>query len=142
MIETHSCRTLSVTIMRTPADIYAFVSNPQNLPEWAPSFCRAVGKNTTDGWVAETEEGPVDIRFVEANVLGVLDHYVRLRSGEEIFSPMRVVQNGEGSEVLFTLFRLPRFSDDQFVRDLRLIERDLLALKNRLEDARSAPSAG
>jgi hypothetical protein len=140
--QTHSCRTLSVTIARAPADVYGYVSNPQNLPEWATSFCRAVGKDTTGGWVADTKDGPVGIRFVEANLLGVLDHYVRLRSGEETFSPMRVVQNGEGSELFFTLFRLPRVSDEQFAQDLRLIERDLLVLKNRLEDDGAPRSAG
>ena len=50
---------------------------------------------------------------------------------EQIFGPMRVIPNGEGSELMFTLFRLPRMSDAEFVRDASLVERDLLTLKDR-----------
>src|SRR2546430_8233611 len=34
-----------------------------------------------------------------------------------IYIPMRVIANGAGSEVLFTLFRLPDTTDETFARD-------------------------
>jgi hypothetical protein len=46
---------------------------------------------------------------------------------------MRVIANGEGSEVLFTLFRTAGMSDAQFAADAQWVERDLAELKRFLE---------
>ena len=45
----------------------------------------------------------------------------------------RVIADGAGSEVLFTLFRLPDTTDETFARDAEWVERDLRALKALLE---------
>lgn len=73
------------------------------------------------------------IRFVERNDFGVLDHYVTVAPGLEVYVPMRVLPNGSGSEVLFTVFRLPEMSDERFAEDAALVERDLKTLKTVLE---------
>lgn len=46
---------------------------------------------------------------------------------------MRVLPNGSGSEVIFTLFRLPDMSNEQFAEDVGMVERDLKTLKDVLE---------
>lgn len=46
---------------------------------------------------------------------------------------MRVVANGEGSELMFTLFQLPGMSDEQFGQDAGMVETDLRTLKVVLE---------
>jgi hypothetical protein len=46
---------------------------------------------------------------------------------------MRVVTNGTGSEVLFTMFQLPGMSDHQFAEDVAMVARDLQSLKVVLE---------
>ncbi|MGH8769947.1 MAG: hypothetical protein ACREV2_02020 [Burkholderiales bacterium] len=51
----------------------------------------------------------------------------------EILNPMRVVPNGSGSEVMFTLFQLPDMPDEKFVTDAGWVERDLMMLKKVLE---------
>lgn len=125
-------RTITVPINRPPAAVYEFSSNPENLPQWVKSFCLSVRK-TDDEWQMETPSGWVGIRFVPANELGVLDHVVTLPDGQSILNPMRVVDNGEGSEVMFTLFQLPGMSDQQFAKDAGMVETDLRALKAVLE---------
>jgi hypothetical protein len=65
--------------------------------------------------VADTPEGPVKIRFTERNDFGILDHHVVVRPGVDIYIPMRVIANGTGSEVIFTLFRLPDMTDEACV---------------------------
>lgn len=124
--------TLSVSIHVPPQTVYEFVSNPENLGRWATAFCRSVHK-TDDGWRVETRDGPVGFRFVPANEFGVLDHFVTLPDGAELMIPMRVVPNGSGSEVLFTVFRWPAMSEDQHREDVEGVERDLTALKHVLE---------
>src|SRR3989344_294694 len=125
-------RTLSVTIICSPRKVYEFVSNPENLPRWATGLGKSVRKSDA-GWVVDTPQGPVKIRFAEKNDFGVLDHYVILASGVEIYVPMRVVSNDSGSEVIFTLFKTPEMSDKQFAEDAGMVERDLKSLKRVLE---------
>lgn len=130
---THPSRTLSVSIGRPPGDVYAFASDPENLPKWAKGLGESVRKHSS-GWIVETPQGPMQLRFAERNPFGVLDHYVTTPSGIEVYVPMRVVSNGDGSEVLLTLFRLPGMSDERYAEDQRLVERDLRALKDLLEN--------
>ena len=125
-------RTLSVSIRRHPNKVYEFVSNPENLPKWAKGLGESVRKQGGD-WIVETPKGPMKIRFTEKNNLGVLDHYVTIASGAEVHVPMRVLPNGAGSEVLFTLFRLPDMSDEKYAEDMKLVEHDLQTLKDLME---------
>lgn len=121
-------RTLSVSIDCPPAKVYGFVSDPENLPKWATAFCTSVRRSNAD-WMVETPQGPMRFRCVEKNDVGVLDHYVNPAPGVEVYVPLRVVPNGSGSEVIFTLFRLPDMSEEGFVGDVGLVERDLITLK-------------
>lgn len=125
-------RTLSTFIAGPPKKVYEFVLNPENLPRWAAGLGKSVRKSDA-GWVVETPQGPVQIRFAEKNDFGVLDHFVNLASGAEAYVPMRVVPNGAGSEVILTLFRMPGMSDKQFAEDVGMVERDLKVLKSVLE---------
>ena len=125
-------RTLSVSIARPPARVYAFVRNAENIPRWAGGLAKAV-RRAADGWILETADGPLGFAFVADNDLGVLDHVVTVAPNVDIVNPMRVVANGRGSEVSFTLFELPGMTAEKFEEDARMVERDLRALKRVLE---------
>jgi hypothetical protein len=126
-------RTLSVSIRCSPGKVYEFVTNPQNLPKWAQGLGQSVRKQGPD-WMVDTPQGPMKIRFANQNRFGVMDHYVTTPSGVEVYVPMRVLANGSGSEVVFTLFRLPDMSDEKYAEDMQLVERDLRGLKDILEE--------
>jgi uncharacterized protein YndB with AHSA1/START domain len=127
----HESRTVSVTIRRPPQDVYAYASDPSVLPDW--SFVESV-EPIEDGWVATVPGGARSImRFSPPNELGVLDHDVEVGKGVVVHVPMRVVNNGEGSEVLFTVFRLPEMSDTEFDADVEMARTDLRALRDLLE---------
>jgi hypothetical protein len=126
------CRILSVSIECAPERVYAFVRNPENLPRWAGGLGTAVRKSG-DGWIVETAGGPLGLAFASDNDLGVLDHRVTIAPGVEVLNPMRVVANGSGSEVSFTLFQLPGMTAEKFAEDAGLVERDLKTLKKVLE---------
>lgn len=85
----------------------------------------------------ETATGCIEIQFVPANEFGVLDHVVKLADGQSIRNSMRVVPNGDGSEVMFTLLQLPEMNERQFVKDVAMVETDLLTLKDVLEGGES-----
>jgi hypothetical protein len=125
-------KTLSIAIAASPSAVYEFASSPENMPKWARGFAQSVIASKGD-WIVETSEGPVKLRFVDRNVLGVLDHIVTLPTGLEIYNPMRVIPNGSGSEVVFTLFQTENLSDKQFADDAELVKNDLLTLRRLLE---------
>lgn len=128
-------KTVTVSIDRAPTDVYDFVSNPENFAQWVTSFVRSVRRSGAD-WVLETRDGPLGLRFVERNPFGVLDHYVAVAPGVEVHVPMRVVPNGDGSDVLLSLVETPGMSEAKFTEDAAMIERDLLTLKAVLEHGR------
>ena len=133
---TSHSRHLSEWIDRPAADVYEYASDPANLPEWAPGLGTVVEK-VGDEWFVETGMGRVGFAFVEPNRHGVLDHDVRLPSGDTISNPMRVIPDGDACEVVFTLRRLPGMTDEEFARDAGAVAADLTRLKRVLE---SAPS--
>jgi hypothetical protein len=123
--------TVSVGIAVDPGVVYAWASNPANFPVWAPGFVTSMEKQGSD-WVAQTTLGEAKFRFAASNDFGVLDHDVELPSGT-FHNPMRVIPNGNGSEVLFTLIQLPGITDEQFKIDMDTVRADLNKLRTVLE---------
>ena len=41
-------QTLTTAIACAPKKVYAFVSNPENMPKWAKTFCRSIRKSADD----------------------------------------------------------------------------------------------
>ena len=125
-------RNLSVSINRNAKNVYDFACVPEIFPRWASGLGMSLRK--ADGeWIADTDQGPVKVRFTARNEFGILDHWVSLKPGVQIYIPMRVIPNGSGSELIFTLFRLPDMPDEQFSADAEWVMRDLTSLKNLLE---------
>lgn len=58
-----------------------------------------------------------------------MDHYVDTGEGTEIYVLLRVIANADGAEIQLTLFRQPGMSEQQFLKDIAWVERDLLALE-------------
>lgn len=127
-------RTLSIAIGREWRAAYQAVWRPQDFPKWARGLSVAPLEPAGDGWwKTRGPAGPVRIRFTAHNGFGIMDHHVEAGGGAEIYVPMRIVANGEGAEVLFTLFRQPGMSDEIFARDAEWVARDLAALKALVE---------
>jgi hypothetical protein len=125
-------RNITVSIRRSPGDVHTFVSNGENLPRWASGLGKTIRRVDGD-WVADGAIGEVRVRFVPPNDLGVADHDVVLETGDTVHNPLRVVPNGTGSTVIFTLMRLPGVSEQQFDEDARTVEKDLATLRALLE---------
>ena len=129
---TTESRQLSEWIDANVDEVYGYARDPANLPQWAPGLGTSVEQ--VDGqWFVETSGGRVGLEFAPLNEYGVLDHDVTLPSGEVIYNPMRVTRQGDGSEVVFALRRLPGMTDDEFARDAAAVAADLARLKQVIE---------
>jgi hypothetical protein len=129
----HESAHLSTAIDR-PADVvYAYASDPLNLSAWAAGLATREAQLIDGQWVIDSPMGRVVVAFAPANDFGVLDHDVTLPTGETVRNPMRVIPNGDGCDVLFTVRRRPGVNDEDFAADLNAVTADLAALRERLE---------
>lgn len=126
-------RTISIFIAAHPNVVYGFAANPANLPMWVPSFCKSI-EYVDKRWVVQSPVGQAVITFVDSNQYGILDHTIEFESGDKVTNPMRVLTNGDGAEVIFTLFQQPGMSDEQFEEDATLVQIDLTTLRRLLEN--------
>lgn len=126
-------RHLSTYIDRPAKEVYDYASDPSHLPGWAHGLGESVDR--IDGqWIAQsTPMGRIVVAFAPDNEFGVLDHDVTLPSGETVHNPMRVLADGTGCEVVFTLRRRPEMSDEDFRRDADAVLADLDRLRRAME---------
>jgi hypothetical protein len=123
--ETPPSRHISLWIDAAPEAVYAFASDRAELARWAAGL-------------ADPALADADVEFAPQNPFGVLDHVVRLPSGDQVYNPMRVIPAGGGEprcEVVFTLRRRPGVTDAEFETDADAVAADLQTLRGLLEAA-------
>lgn len=131
---TWPARHLSQPIRRAPRDVAAFAGDPRNLPRWAAGLAGGI-RSERGRWIADSPMGEVEVAFTGPVDAGVLDHDVTLPDGTVMHNPLRVLRNGDGCEVVFTLYRMPGVADEEHERDAALIAADLQRLCAILEGA-------
>lgn len=127
---------VSVWIAVAPDVVYAYASDPRQLATWAAGLAQGGLRLTSHGWVADSPMGEVTVEFTPTNTLGVLDHVVRLPSGEAVYNPMRVVPAGVDAaecEVVFTVRKRPGVTEEEFEADVAAVAADLETLRRLLE---------
>lgn len=125
-------RHVSVSIARAPEEVYRFTYDVSTWVKWAHGLGTSVTKQGDD-WIAHGPLGEVTVRLADENSFGVLDHDVTLPSGQTVRNPLRVLPNGAGSELVFSVFRQPGTTDESFQQDTGAVQRDLQTLKRLLE---------
>ena len=130
-------RHVSVWIEADPEAVYEFAADPQTWSRWAAGLAEGGLRQTADGWVADSPMGTVAVEFAPLNEFGVLDHVVRLPSGEAVYNPLRVIPGGVGEprcEVLLSVRRRAGMTDAEFDADAAAVAADLDALRRLVED--------
>lgn len=138
-VDARRSRHLSVFVDRPVQEVCAFASDPENLPKWATGLGTSV-KREGEELVADSPMGRIRICFAPKNDAGILDHDVTLPTGVVGHNPMRVMPNGSGSEVVFTLLAQPGMTEAQFAQDAAWVQKDLELLKRLLEPGSNPPS--
>jgi hypothetical protein len=136
-MEAMESRHVSIWIEAAPEVVYNFAADPQTWAQWAAGLAEGGLRQTADGWTADSPMGEVTVEFSPPNEFGVLDHVVRLPSGEAVYNPLRVIPGGVGAarcEVLFTVRRRDGMTDAEFGADAAAVAADLEALRRLLED--------
>lgn len=134
MHQTSEVQHVSISIARSPDDVYRFASAIERWPEWAHGIGTSVRRDA-DAWIATGPLGEVTVRFAPQNPYRVLDHDVTLPNGQKFHNSFRVIPNGTGSEAVFSVFRQPGATDQAFRDDWGAVAKDLQRLKALLEKA-------
>lgn len=128
-------KVITCSVQRSAQDLYEMLWQPESFTRWASGLSSTSLECDDQGWKAQGPEGPLRITFTKHNALGVMDHWVDLGDGRIIYVPLRIVPNGDGSEVMLTLFRQFGMSAEKFAEDEAWVRRDLVALKAFAEEA-------
>jgi len=131
MLNSH---TLNVQIARPLDEVYEFLLEPTNFGKWAYAGDAQMKYLGGRDWAVETSVGPRIIRFAERNSFGILDYFALLTADSPPHPiPMRVVANGEGTELIYTSFQRPGMSEAEWKSVIEWVTADLYALKSLLE---------
>ncbi len=131
-MSTMSAQIVHVSIARDWREVYDYASRPENMPFWASGLASGLTQDGDD-WIAEGTLGTARVRFAPRNDFGVIDHWVTLESDLQVYNALRVVPNGDGCEIMFTVLQLPGMEEAQFAADAAHVMRDLKTLKELME---------
>jgi hypothetical protein len=125
-------------IERPAAEVYEYALDPRNLPAWAAGLSGGTVERVDGVWVSDSPMGRVTVAFTPRNDLGVLDHDVTLPNGEVVTNPLRVLADGEHTDIVFSVRHRPDVSSTDFEADVALVAKDLATLKRIVERAAHA----
>ncbi|MDL2405651.1 SRPBCC family protein [Rhizobium calliandrae] len=131
-MSTMTAKIVHISIDRNWKEVYGFAGRPENMPLWASGLASGLEQDGED-WIATGILGTVRVSFTARNEFGVIDHTVTIGSGLKVYNALRVVPNGTGCEVMFTLLKLPGMTDDEFALDAAHVLKDLSTLKSLME---------
>lgn len=122
--------------------VYDFAHRPESMPQWAAGLASGLTRDG-DEWIADGGPvGNVRVRFVPPNIFGVIDHEVAMPNGTVVHNSLRIVPNGDGAEVMFTLLRQPDMDDAAFQADAKVVQHDLQTLKALMETSQKERANG
>ena len=121
-------RTITITVKKKTGDAFdAILQSPQKMMPDA--------KINVDGWWSFTgPHGKSRLKFNENKSLGILDHrFIDEESTWDV--PMRVVSNGDFSDVTITLNKPTELTDKQFDQRMSEIGEMVVSMKNIVESS-------
>lgn len=125
--------TIGVSIERPFDEVYDYLVRPANYQHWAAVEPGSFKPLDNGDWEGLTANGLRHFRFTTPNNFGVLDHAIFVPGGKVLYTPMRVMPNGDGTELTFMFFQRDGVDDAQFASTVEWINTDLLTLKSLLE---------
>ena len=125
---------IKIAIRRPYAAVYEFLAEPMNFVRWAANPESEMTPLDGGDWQVELPTGRMAIRFAPRNNFGVLDYQVFPVGGESgPVTPVRLVPNDDGCELLLVWFQRPGVPDERFKSDAEWVASDLNRLKALLE---------
>jgi hypothetical protein len=119
-------------VLRAPArEVFDFLADVENLPEWATEFARRLEREGDDYKVVNgLGEFYFDVRADPAT--GVIDMFAGPSKDQMALFPTRVVALPDGSSAFtFTMFQAPDMPDELFESQHASLQRELAGVERR-----------
>ena len=126
-------KTISIPIYRPYDEVYEFLAEPRNFPSWASNLGSDFVQIGANDWATTTRNGRVILRFSPRNAYGILDHQVYLEGKTAVTTPMRLIANDEGCEIIYTQLQRPGMTEEAFASEVEWVTSDFEALRSLLE---------
>jgi hypothetical protein len=118
--------TRRISIAATPAAVHGYLADPQNLPEWAPAFADAV-RPCGEHWVVTQGGTEIDVAILADRNRGTVDIVSAADHARGAF--LRVLPNGQGSDLLFTLLFAHDTPEHQIEAQMATVDKELAAVR-------------
>jgi hypothetical protein len=129
-VKTH---TVTAVLDAPKEDVFAFLSEIDNLPKWATEFAREL---RFEEGKAKVVNGLGEFYFsIDADVeTGVIDMYAGPSDDELVLFPTRVVPLPDGRSMYsFTMFQAPGMPDELFESQHASLKREFENIRRELE---------
>ncbi len=124
----HTIRPTQTTAISIDAPfdaVWAFISDPRQLPRWAPGFATEI-RPDGEHWIVSNAGGDQPVRIRVDPGVGTVDF---LAPAAEVGAYSRLVANGAGCEYLFTVFLPPDATPQQEDEQRAIIVGELEAVR-------------
>jgi hypothetical protein len=109
-------KTASLILHAPKNAVFFYLSNIENLPEWATIFCKELKRVDRKYKVVTSTSGELFFEIHADENTGVIDMYAGANERQMGIFPVRVIDLPNGAcVVLFTMFQTPGMSDEQFI---------------------------
>jgi uncharacterized protein YndB with AHSA1/START domain len=123
--------TRSISIASPPALVLDLLGDARRLPDWAPAFASAVKPDGQD-WLIDSGGTQLRIRVQFSPEHGIVD---LLPPGDSSSGArMRVLHNGDGSELVFTWIFPAGTPADIIARQMTTVESELCTVRDLVEN--------
>ena len=125
-------RTATTLLDAPPTDVFAYLADIENLPEWATEFAREL-KHVDGRHKVVNGLGEFFFELRPDETTGVIDMLAGPTEGELAVFPTRVVGLPDGSSAFtFTMFQPPGMPDELFESQYASLLRELENVRRRL----------
>ncbi|NIH81318.1 SRPBCC family protein [Amycolatopsis viridis] len=112
----------TISIAASPGTVFDLVSDPRQLPRWAPGVGRSVRRDGDD-WVIVNGENEARITVRASREHGVVDLLAAHDHSQGVFT--RVLPQGDGAEYQFTMFFPPDAPDEAIAAQRAVVRGEL-----------------
>jgi hypothetical protein len=120
----------SLGIAAAPAVVHAYLSDGNNLPDWAPGFAPRI-RESDGSWRISRDGVEFTIDLVAEPRSRTVDFLAAGGHARGLYA--RVLPNGDGSELLFTIMFTPDTPEDVIAAQMVTLEMELGAVRDACE---------
>jgi hypothetical protein len=120
----------SLGVLAAPEKVHAYLADASNLPTWAPAFASSV-RPSGASWLVGRDGAEFAIDVLADHRSGAVDFVAADDHARGLFA--RVLPNGSGSEVVFTLMFEPDAPERVVAAQTLTLETELAAVRDACE---------